>query len=182
MSVSSRRLIPLFAIALAAIAALAWAAPASALHWSGQGSFGPNTTLQGIPTVFTFHLTNAASDSLDVYWVLVQFCWNSGSSGYYLKADDGTSTAVPGGGSHDFTGTVDVSSTASGACTVTIFVNGQAVGDVIRQTASYQTSITVQASQPILLYALIAAAGVIVVLVVILLRRRPRPPETPPPP
>lgn len=172
----TRAAIPLFSLVAAVLAVLVAAPPATALHWSGQGTFGPNTTLQGIPTVFTFHLTNAASDSLDVYSVLVHFCWNSGASGYYFKADDGSTVAVAGGASHDFTGTVDVSSTASGACTVTVYVNGQAVNDVIRQTATYQTTITVQASLPILLYGLIGAIVLIVILVVFILRQRRRPP------
>lgn len=174
---------PVFAILVALLAGFVLAGQASATHWSGQGTFGPNTTFQGLPTVFTFHMTNAASDSLDVYSVQVQFCWNSGASGYYFKADDGTSTAIAGGGSRDFSGTVDVSSTTSGACAVTIFVNGQAVGDLLRQTASYSASITVEQSQPILLYGLVAAVVIAVVVIAVLaLRRKPRPPQTPPPP
>src|SRR5712664_3962035 len=135
---STRAAIPLFAIVVAVLAVLTVAPPAAALHWSGQGTFGPGTTLQGIPTIFTFHLTNAASDSLDV------------------------------------------SSTASGACTVTIYVNGQAVNDVIRQTATYQTTITIQGSLPILLYGLIGAIVLIVILVVFILRQRRRPPTARP--
>ena len=177
---STRAAVPLVGIVLAVLAVLAASPPAAALHWSGQGTFGPNTTIEGIPTVFTFHLTNAASDSLDVYSVFVHFCWNSGASGFYFKADDQTTVAVSGGASHDFTGTVDVSPTASGACTVTIYVSGQAVNDVIRQTAAYQTTITIQASQPILLYGLIGAIALIIILVVIVLRQRRRPPTSRP--
>jgi hypothetical protein len=50
------------------------ALPAAALHWSGSGSFGPYNVYQAVVTQFTFTLNNAASGSLDVYWVFVHFC------------------------------------------------------------------------------------------------------------
>lgn len=120
-----------------------------ALHWSGNGSFSPFNVYQGVQTQFTFHIVNQASGSLDVYWVFVHFCWNANGVGYYFKPNDGTSVTITGGGSHDFPANILVDQTTTGNCAVTVSVNGQAVGDLYKETATYNELINVLQVPPL---------------------------------
>jgi len=136
-------------VGLIAIGILLTALPAAALHWSGSGSFGPYNVYQGVVTQFTFTLSNQASGSLDVYWVWVHYCWNPTNSGYYFKANDGTTVSIAGGSSHDFSAYIQVDQTTSGNCPVQIQASGKAVGDFSQETATYNAIINVLSVPPL---------------------------------
>ena len=146
---SNRARLSVFVAVLISVVSLVAIVPASALHWSGSGSFGPTSVYQGVTTTFTFTLNNQASGSLDVNWVWVHYCWEVSNYGYYFKANDGTTVSIPGGASHGFTGSVPVDQSTLGSCALSIQVNGKAVGDLAAETATYSGSITVLAIPPL---------------------------------
>ena len=112
-------------------------------HWAGTASLGPTQVYQDEWATFTFTLQNAASGSLDVYWIFSHFCWLPSNQGYYFKANDGTPVSVPGGGSRAFSIAIRVSQTYSGSCTVATDVSGQAVGDFLQETVRWNHVISV---------------------------------------
>ncbi len=113
------------------------------LAWSGLGSFSPYNVYQGVVAQFDFSFQNSGSGSLDVYWVWVSFCWNPSNYGYYFKANDGSTVSIPGGGSHDFTDSIQVDQTTTGNCVVSVQVNGKAVGDIFAQTLTWPEAVNV---------------------------------------
>jgi|SRR2546421_3615384 len=125
------------------------AASASALHWSGSGSFGPTSAYQGATTTFTFTIHNQASGTLDVSYVYVHFCWQATNYYYYFKPNDGTTVPVSGGGSRDFSDAIPVDQTTLGNCAVSVLVNGQATGDLYKETATYSISISILQVPPL---------------------------------
>ena len=101
----------------------------------------PDKVYRGEPTQFRLTLYNLGSGALDVYQVKATFPWGTD---YYFKYDDGNTLTIPSGSSHDFTGTVTVSQSASlGTGTVSIQVHGKAMGDWLDSWPTYTNSITV---------------------------------------
>jgi PKD repeat protein len=121
----------------------------AASHWAGTASLGPTQVYQDELVTFRFTLYNAASGSVDVYWIFSQFCWLPENQGYYFKANDGTAISIPGGGSYTFKLTIRVSQTYSGSCTVDTDVRGKAVGDLFQETATWRHTIVVDIPPPL---------------------------------
>jgi hypothetical protein len=132
--------IPMLAIAI--ILALVSIPPVSAI-WDGNASISPSSAYEGAPTDFTVTVTNSRSSALTVYWITVRFGWQTSSTTYYFKANDGTTTSIPGYGSGDFSSTITVPQSTSGQYSVEINVNAQGTGDWWAETKTVTDYVTV---------------------------------------